>query len=58
MITKIEAVPIHGGQLREVSERFNIPVSQLIDFSANINPDGPPPESYQLCGRASKTCRC
>jgi threonine-phosphate decarboxylase len=44
MITKIEAVPIHGGQLREISERFNIPVSQLIDFSANINPDGPPPE--------------
>lgn len=43
MITNIEAVPLHGGQLREISERFNIPVRQLIDFSANINPDGPPP---------------
>jgi threonine-phosphate decarboxylase len=43
MITNIEAVPLHGGQLREVSERFNIPASQLIDYSANINPDGPPP---------------
>lgn len=32
----------HGGQLRAISERFGIPVSQLIDFSANINPDGPP----------------
>jgi len=39
----IELVPLHGGQLRQISERFNIPVSQLIDFSANINPDGPPP---------------
>jgi len=39
----IELVPLHGGQLRQISERFNIPLSQLIDFSANINPDGPPP---------------
>jgi len=39
----IGLVPLHGGQLREISERFNIPVSQLMDFSANINPDGPPP---------------
>ena len=39
----IDLVPLHGGQLRQISERFNIPPSQLIDFSANINPDGPPP---------------
>jgi len=39
----IGLVPLHGGQLRQISERFNIPVSQLMDFSANINPDGPPP---------------
>src|ERR1700730_6708785 len=39
----IERVPLHGGQLRQISERFNIPTSQLIDFSANINPDRPPP---------------
>jgi threonine-phosphate decarboxylase len=39
----IELVPLHGGQLRQISERFNIASSQLIDFSANINPDGPPP---------------
>jgi threonine-phosphate decarboxylase len=36
-------VPMHGGQLRQISERFHIPASQLMDFSANINPDGPPP---------------
>jgi threonine-phosphate decarboxylase len=35
-------VPMHGGQLRQISERFHIPASQLMDFSANINPDGPP----------------
>jgi threonine-phosphate decarboxylase len=39
----IELTPLHGGQLRQISERFKIPSSQLIDFSANINPDGPPP---------------
>lgn len=38
-----ELLPLHGGQLRKISEYFNIPLSQLIDFSANINPDGPPP---------------
>ena len=34
--------PLHGGQLSQISRRFNIPASQLMDFSANINPDGPP----------------
>lgn len=38
-----ELVLFHGGQLRPISERFHIPLSQLIDFSANINPEGPPP---------------
>ena len=36
-------VPMHGGQLQTLSERFGIPVSELLDFSANINPEGPPP---------------
>jgi threonine-phosphate decarboxylase len=36
-------IPLHGGQLRQISERFSIPVDELIDFSANINPDGPDP---------------
>jgi threonine-phosphate decarboxylase len=34
--------PLHGGQLRQIADRFGIPVSQLFDFSANINPEGPP----------------
>jgi threonine-phosphate decarboxylase len=35
--------PVHGGQLRELADRFGIPVAELLDFSANINPAGPPP---------------
>jgi threonine-phosphate decarboxylase len=38
-----EAYPLHGGQLRQIAERFRIPISELLDFSANINPSGPPP---------------
>ncbi len=34
--------PSHGGQLREVSTRFGIPAEDILDFSVNINPEGPP----------------
>ena len=34
--------PAHGGQLRALSARFGIPDGNLLDFSANINPEGPP----------------
>jgi threonine-phosphate decarboxylase len=37
-----EFQPLHGGQLRHIADRFGVPVSELLDFSANINPDGPP----------------
>ena len=33
---------MHGGQLQQIAERFGTPLSQLLDFSANINPEGPP----------------
>lgn len=33
---------IHGGQLRQIQDRSGIPASVLLDFSANINPEGPP----------------
>ncbi len=39
----VSEVPLHGGQLRQISERFSINISELIDFSANVNPDGFPP---------------
>jgi threonine-phosphate decarboxylase len=35
-------VPFHGGQLRQIADRFGIPAEGLLDFSANINPEGPP----------------
>jgi threonine-phosphate decarboxylase len=41
-MAKTESYPLHGGQLQQIAERFSIPVSELLDFSANINPDGPP----------------
>lgn len=36
------APPLHGGQLRHLAARFNVPASQLLDLSANLNPEGPP----------------
>jgi threonine-phosphate decarboxylase len=44
--------PLHGGQLQQIAERFGIAVSELIDFSANINPEGPP-AAVLPCLRAS-----
>ena len=38
----IDSLPLHGGQLRQIAERFGIPAAELLDFSANINPEGPP----------------
>lgn len=32
----------HGGELRNFSERFGIPEAEILDFSSNINPLGPP----------------
>ncbi len=33
----------HGGQLRQIAARYNLAAADLLDFSANINPAGPPP---------------
>jgi threonine-phosphate decarboxylase len=41
-ITPPSRVPVHGGQLRQIAERYGVAASQLLDFSANINPAGPP----------------
>jgi threonine-phosphate decarboxylase len=38
----IQDLPQHGGQLPALSKRFGVPAEQLLDFSANINPEGPP----------------
>jgi threonine-phosphate decarboxylase len=38
----MEFRPLHGGQLQRIAERFGMPRAELIDFSANLNPEGPP----------------
>ena len=35
-------LPLHGGQLDHVAARYGLDAAALVDFSANINPDGPP----------------
>jgi threonine-phosphate decarboxylase len=47
-----EFLPPHGGQLRQIADRFGIPVVSLRDFSANLNPEGPP-AAVLTCLRAS-----
>ncbi|NMA01550.1 MAG: threonine-phosphate decarboxylase [Clostridia bacterium] len=38
----------HGGNLKEASEKYKIPVEKFIDFSANINPLGPPEGVFEV----------
>ncbi|MFZ5943603.1 MAG: threonine-phosphate decarboxylase CobD [Bacillota bacterium] len=38
----------HGGNLNEASEMYNVPVEKMLDFSANINPLGPPQIVYEV----------
>jgi threonine-phosphate decarboxylase len=44
----LQQVRKHGGNLKEASELYQIPEEKLLDFSANINPLGPPPEVYEI----------
>ncbi len=34
--------PRHGGQLRHLAQAYNLDRTNILDFSANINPEGPP----------------
>ena len=44
--------PEHGGQLRQIAARFGVQAKQLLDFSASINPAGPPPSAHAAMRRA------
>jgi threonine-phosphate decarboxylase len=44
--------PSHGGQLRQVAARFGVQANQLFDFSANINPMGPPASAMSAIQRS------
>jgi threonine-phosphate decarboxylase len=45
-------LPAHGGQLRQIAERYDVSAEHLQDFSANINPAGPPPSVLAALHRA------
>ena len=34
--------PTHGGQLRQIAHTYGLDPATILDFSANINPEGPP----------------
>lgn len=38
----------HGGNIKEVAEKFNLNEDKIVDFSANINFVGPPPDVYRI----------
>ena len=44
--------PLHGGQLRKITEHYGIPAERLLDFSVNINPAGPPQSVMDALRRA------
>jgi len=44
--------PVHGGQLHQIAARYGIPAERLLDFSANINPAGPPASVLTAIRRA------
>jgi threonine-phosphate decarboxylase len=44
--------PTHGGQLRHIAARYGIPAERLLDFSASINPAGPPSSVLTAIRRA------
>ena len=42
------SLPSHGGQLRAIARSFGAEEGALLDFSASINPDGPPPQAWEV----------
>jgi threonine-phosphate decarboxylase len=45
-------IPTHGGQLREIAARYRVRLEELVDFSANINPAGPPASVFEALQQA------
>lgn len=44
--------PVHGGQLRQIAAHYGFLEDRLTDFSANINPIGPPPSVLSVMRQA------
>jgi threonine-phosphate decarboxylase len=43
--------PVHGGDVEEVARTYGVSADHLIDFSANINPVGPPGRTLKRLAR-------
>ncbi|MBU1740276.1 MAG: threonine-phosphate decarboxylase CobD [Proteobacteria bacterium] len=52
MAGKMPGLPEHGGRAFEVARRLGLPAARILDFSANINPLGPPPGLKRVVIRA------
>jgi threonine-phosphate decarboxylase len=50
-------VTVHGGDVWQVSEELGIAAPEILDFSANINPRGLPPQARQRLQRDSSDAR-
>jgi threonine-phosphate decarboxylase len=48
---------VHGGEVWQVAEELGVPVSELLDFSANINPRGLPPLARERLARDAADSR-
>ncbi|HTU70854.1 MAG TPA: aminotransferase class I/II-fold pyridoxal phosphate-dependent enzyme [Candidatus Baltobacteraceae bacterium] len=44
---------VHGGDLHAVARRHGVDAATLVDFSANIAPDGPPPGVTRVLAQAA-----
>jgi threonine-phosphate decarboxylase len=45
----------HGGDIVEVARRYSVDPARLLDFSANVNPAGPPREVRDAIARSAQT---
>src|SRR5580704_6071208 len=48
---------VHGGDVWQVAEELGIGASELLDFSANINPRGLPPRAQERLIRDASDAR-
>jgi len=48
----LELTPGHGGQALLLAKKLGKPLAAILDFSASINPLGPPPEALQAAHQA------
>jgi threonine-phosphate decarboxylase len=51
------ATPVHGGNVTAVAARYDLDPASLLDFSANIDPFGPPPAVRAAIARIARAPR-